>query len=133
MYPDQRESSAAHFLAATTSWFQRFGIHTRRILTDNGPCYVGRHFRNTCQALGLKRCKTRPYTPCTNGKDERFIQTALREWAYARTYQNSQERTAALISFIHQYNWHRPYASLNQLPPILRARIDDNNLLIHHI
>jgi transposase InsO family protein len=132
MYPDQRETSATHFLAAATAWFQRFGIHTQRILTDNGPCYVGRRFHNACQALGLSHRRTRPYTPRTNGKAERFIQTALREWAYAQIYQNSEQRTAALISFTHQYNWHRPHASLNQQPPISRARLDDNNLLMHH-
>jgi transposase InsO family protein len=99
MDPDQRETSATHFLAAATAWFQSFGIQTSRVLTDNGPCYVGRRFQKACHALGLKHRKTRPYTPRTNGNAERFIQTALREWAYAQTYQNSEERTAALISF----------------------------------
>jgi transposase InsO family protein len=72
------------------------------------------------------------YTPRTNGKAERFIKTAINEWAYAYTFQNSDDRTASLPAWTHQYNWHRPHASLNQLPPISRAGFDDNNLLTHH-
>jgi transposase InsO family protein len=133
MYPDQTERSSTHFLAAATAWFSQLGIRTRRVLTDNGPCYKAHRFARTCAQLGLKHRRTRPYTPRTNGKAERFIQTAIREWAYARTYQNSQERTASLPLWTHQYNWHRPHASLNQQPPISRAALDDNNLLTHHI
>jgi transposase InsO family protein len=133
MYPDQTERSSTHFLAAATAWFSQLGIRTRRVLTDNGPCYKAHRFARTCAQLGLKHRRTRPYTPRTNGKAERFIQTAIREWAYARTYQNSQERTASLPLWTHQYNWHRPHASLNQQPPISRAALVDNNLLTHHI
>ncbi len=133
MYPDQKEASATHFLATATAWFERLGISTRRILTDNGPCYKANRFARVCRQLGLKHRRTRPYTPRTNGKAERFIKTVLNEWAYAQTFQNSAERTASLPIWTHQYNWHRPHASLNQLPPITRAPLDDNNLLTHHI
>jgi transposase InsO family protein len=133
MYPDQSERSATHFLYSATAWFLRLGIHTRGLLTDNGKCYTARGFLRSCGELGIRPRRTRPYTPRTNGKAERFIQTALREWAYACTYQNSDERTRALLSFTHQYNWHRPHAGINQLPPISRAGLDDNNLLRHHI
>jgi hypothetical protein len=85
-----------------------------------------------CRELGLKHRFTRPYTPRTNGKAERFIQTALREWAYARQYQNSNERSQELRPWLHQYNWHRPHASLDHAPPISRAGIDQNNLLSLH-
>jgi transposase InsO family protein len=132
MYPNQKEASASHFLARALRWFEQLGIHAKRILTDNGPCYVARRFGHLCRTLGVKHRRTRPYTPRTNGKAERFIQTALREWAYARTYQNSADRTDALLTFNHQYNWHRPHASINQQPPISRAGLDDNNLLMHH-
>ena len=133
MYPDQTEASATHFLYSAIAWYARLGIGIQRILTDNGPCYTAHNFQRHCRQIGLKHRRTRPYTPRTNGKAERFIQTALREWAYARTYQNSQERTKALLDFNHQYNWHRPHASLKQKPPISRAGLDDNNLLRHHI
>ncbi len=132
MYPDQTERSATHFLAAAVAWYDRLGIGIRRVLTDNGPCYKANHFARTCGRLGLKHRRTRPYTPRTNGKAERFIKTAINEWAYAYTFQNSEDRTASLPAWTHQYNWHRPHASLNQLPPISRARLDDNNLLTHH-
>ncbi len=75
---------------------------------------------------------TRPYTPRTNGKAERFFQTALREWAYARTYQNSEERSQEFGPWLHLYNWHRPHAILGQSPPISRSGLEGNNLLSHH-
>ena len=133
MYPDQTERSSTHFLAAAVAWYQGLGIAIRRVLTDNGPCYKANRFARACAQLHLQHRRTRPYTPRTNGKAERFIQTAINEWAYARTYQNSQERTASLPAWTHQYNWHRPHASLNQQPPISRAALDVNNLLTHHI
>jgi len=133
MYPDQTERSSTHFLAAAVAWYGQLGITIQRLLTDNGPCYKANTFARSCSQLGLKHRRTRPYTPRTNGKAERFIKTAINEWAYARTFQNSEDRTASLPAWTHQYNWHRPHASLNQQPPISRAGLDDNNLLTHHI
>jgi transposase InsO family protein len=129
---NQKASSAAAFLQAAVAYYARLGIAIRRLLTDNGPCYRSGIFRRLCHQLGLSQRFTRPYTPRTNGKAERFIQTALREWAYARSYDNSQVRAAELPAWIHQYNWHRPHASLNQAPPISRSGLDRNNLLSHH-
>ena len=111
-----------------TSFYRRF----RAVLTDNGPAYRSRAFAQACRTLGLKHRFTRPYTPRTNGKAERFIQTALREWAYARSYQNSNERSQELRPWLHQYNWHRPHASLGLSPPISRSDLDRNNLLRLH-
>ena len=91
-------------------------------MTDNGPCFYADRFRDACRDLKLKHIRTRIYTPRTNGKAERFIQTAIREWAYARLYQNSADRRQHLAPWTHLYNWHRPHASLNQMPPISRAR-----------
>jgi len=132
MYPDQTERSSTHFLTAAVAWYGQLGIAIRRVLTDNGPCYTAHDFAGTCYRLGLRHRRTQPYTPRTNGKAERFIKTAINEWAYASVFQNSAERTASLPIWTHQYNWHRPHASLNQLPPISRAGLDDNNLLTHH-
>jgi transposase InsO family protein len=130
--PNQKASAAATFLQAAIDYYARLGIAIRRLLTDNGPCYRSGIFRRLCHQLGLRQRFTRPYTPRTNGKAERFIQTALREWAYARSYDNSEVRAGELPAWIHQYNWHRPHASLNHAPPISRSGLDRNNLLSHH-
>jgi transposase InsO family protein len=132
MYPDQTERSSTHFLAEAVAWYGRLGIGIRKILTDNGPCYKAKNFARSCAKLDLKHRRTRPYTPRTNGKAERFIKTVINEWAYAYTFQNSADRTASLPAWTHQYNWHRPHASLNQQPPISRPGLDDNNLLTNH-
>jgi transposase InsO family protein len=133
IYPDETRASVVAFLHAALAYYARLGIRFKAVLTDNGPAYRSRAFAAECRTLGLKHRFTRPYTPRTNGKAERFIQTALREWAYARTYQNSDERCHELRTWLHQYNWHRPHASLGLSPPIRRAGIDDNNLLRLHI
>jgi len=133
IYPDQKRSSVVAALHATIAWYARLGIHFKAVLTDNGPSYRSIQFAQACRALGLKQRFTRPYTPRTNGKAERFIQTALCEWAYACSYDSSLQRTQRLHSWLHLYNWHRPHASLNLQPPISRSHLDRNNLLSLHI
>lgn len=133
IWPDQKHASAVAFLRAAHAHYARLGIIVRRVLTDNGPCYDARSFGQACRQLQLQHSFTRPYRPQTNGKAERFIQTALREWAYARAYENSAQRAQALPLWLHQYNWHRPHASLNLVSPICRSGLDRNNLLRHHI
>ena len=133
IYPDETRDSVIAFLHAALAYYARLGIHFKALLTDNGPAYRSYRFAAVCRQLGLKHRFTRPYTPRTNGKAERFIQTALREWAYARLYQNSNQRSQELRSWLHLYNWHRPHASLGHAPPISRSGIDGNNLLSHHI
>jgi len=132
IYPDETRASVLHFLDAALAYYARVGIRFKAVLTDNGVSYRSHAFADRCRDLGLKHRRTRPYTPRTNGKAERFIKTALNEWAYARTYQNSAEREKHLAPWIHQYNWHRPHASLGLSPPISRAGLDQNNLLRHH-
>ena len=131
MMPDEKALSASLFLSQAAGYFAQHNIRLRRVMTDNGPCFISDRFKAQCQTLNARHIRTRIYTPRTNGKAERFIQTAIREWAYARLYQNSQDRNSHLNTWIHQYNWHRPHASLNQMPPISRAGldIDVNNLL----
>ena len=99
---DQRKESAVAFLEAAVAYFARLGIRIDRVMTDNGSCYRSKAFRAACKRLGLRQIFTRPYTPKTNGKAERFIQTALREWAYARAYQNSDQRSAKLFNWLHR-------------------------------
>ena len=109
------------------------GVRVRAVMTDNGSCYRSRRFRQACQRLGIRHLFTRPYTPRTNGKAERFIQTSLREWAYAQAYNTSKERAAELPRWLHRYNWHRPHGSIGSMPPISRLGLAGNNLLRLHI
>jgi transposase InsO family protein len=132
IYPDETHLSALAFLNAARAYYDRLGIRFRAVLTDNGSAYRSHAFAAACREHGWKHRFTRPYTPRTNGKAERFIQTALREWAYARSYQNSAARSQELRSWLHQYNWHRPHASLGLSPPISRSGLERNNLLSLH-
>ena len=122
LYPDETAASATAFFTAATDYYRRLGITVRRVLTDNGGCYRSRAFNARCSQLGLRHRYTRPFTPRTNGKAERFIQTALREWAYAHAYNTSAQRAQHLAPWLHRYNWHRPHASLRAMTPISRPR-----------
>ena len=130
--PDEKKESAVAFLRSAVAYYQSLGVTVQRVMTDNGSCYRSMAFRDTCRELGLKHIRTRPYTPKTNGKAERFIQTALREWAYAQAYANSLQRAAELPIWLHRYNWHRPHGSLKSKPPISRLALDRDNLLRLH-
>jgi transposase InsO family protein len=131
--PDERKRSAVAFLKAAVAYYASLGITVERVMTDNGSCYRSRAFKNACRRLCLKHIRTKPYTPRTNGKAERFIQTSLREWAYARAYQTSRQRARELPFFLHHYNWHRPHASVGGKPPISRLGLSEDNLLRLHI
>ena len=120
--PDERKTSAVGFLERALGWFGQHGVTVERVMTDNGSAYLSRDFRAAIAAAGLKHKRTRPYTPRTNGKAERFIQTSLREWAYARAYPTSQERTAALVLWLDRYNTARSHAALGNRPPAARLR-----------
>jgi transposase InsO family protein len=130
--PDERKESAVAFLTAVVAYYRRLGIRIERIMTDNGSCYRSKAFRKACKRLGLKHIFTKPYTPKTNGKAERFIQTALREWAYATAFDNSEQRALQLPRWLHRYNWHRPHGSLNANTPISRLGLSEDNLLRLH-
>lgn len=132
IFPDERKASAVAFLKATVAYFRSLGVTVDRVMTDNGSCYRSFAFARACKRLGIKQIRTKPYTPQTNGKAERFIQTALREWAYATAFETSEQRRDELPRWLHRYNWHRPHASLGQLPPISRIGLTGNNLLRHH-
>jgi transposase InsO family protein len=115
--PDEKRQSVTGFLVRALRWFKRRGIRIERVMTDNGSGYVSRLFRKACRLLRLRHIRTRPYTPKTNGKAERFIQTLLREWAYALPYRSSDSRAADLPRWLHHYNQERPHASLARQSP----------------
>jgi transposase InsO family protein len=132
MYPDEGKASAVQFLQNTVAYLRSLGVHPKRILTDNGSAFRSKTFAVACRDLQLKHSFTRPYRPQTNGKAERFIQSALREWAYGIAYKHSRERTAMLERWTHHYNWHRPHQGINGLAPISRLTRSRNNLLTLH-
>jgi transposase InsO family protein len=133
IFPNEKKKSAVAFLRSTVAYFRSLGVKVQRVMTDNGSCYKSFAFARACKRLHIKHIRTKPYTPQTNGKAERFIQTALREWAYATAFENSEQRRQALLPWLHRYNWHRPHASLAKLPPISRLTRTGNNLLMTHI
>ena len=130
--PDERKRSAVTFLKASVAYYARLGVNVERVMTDNGSCYRSRAFARACRRLGLRHIRTRPYTPKTNGKAERFIQTALREWAYAQAYETSERRARELPYWMHRYNWHRPHGGIKYQTPISRLGLTEDNLLRLH-
>lgn len=128
----ERKRSATAFLKAAIAYYESLGIKVERVMTDNGSCYRSRAFAKACKKLGLKHIRTRPYTPRTNGKAERFIQTSLREWAYAQAYRNSHQRKTELPVWLHRYNWHRPHTGIGGTSPISRLGLPEDNLLRLH-
>jgi transposase InsO family protein len=129
---DETAESAVPFLKAAVAYYASLGVKVSRVMTDNGACYKSFAFRDACAELGLKHIRTKPYTPKTNGKAERFIQTALREWAYAQAYPTSDHRAAELPFWLHRYNWHRPHGGIKSQTPISRLGLDRDNLLRLH-
>jgi len=124
---DQTKMTASAFLQRAIRWFNRCGITVERVMTDNGGCFRSRLFRSTCATLELRHIRTRPYTPRTNGKVERFIQTLLREWAYRFSYSSSAQRKRWLSPYLHFYNFHRAHSALSYNAPI--GRLDRKNVL----
>ena len=131
--PDEKKRSAVAFLKASVAYYNSLAVTLTRVMTDNGSCYRSKAFARACKRLKLRHIRTRPYTPKTNGKAERFIQTALREWAYAQAYDTSDQRADELPIWLHRYNWHRPHGGIKSMTPISRLGLTGNNLLRLHI
>jgi transposase InsO family protein len=118
--PDERKQSACAFLTRALAFFHAHGVTVERIMTDNGSAYRSHLFKAHIADAGCKHIRTRPYTPRTNGKAERFIQSSLREWAYRTAYRTSAERTRAMQPWITSYNHSRPHSALGGKPPASR-------------
>jgi transposase InsO family protein len=121
----ERKEDTTAFLERALAWLSRRGVTVQRVMTDNGSAYRSSLFRQALQAAGARHVRTRPYTPRTNGKAERFIQTSLREWAYAKPYRSSAERAQAIGPWTDAYNLTRPHSGIGGISPWQRV----NNLL----
>jgi len=131
--PDEKAVSAVAFLlSAAVAHYKNLGVTVPRVMTDSGSCYKAFDFRDACTGLGVKHVRTKPYTPKTNGKAERFVQTALREWANAQAYPTSDRRADELPVWLHRYNWHRPHGGTKSKTPISRLALTEGNLLRLH-
>lgn len=120
LLPDEKATSATCFLIRASDWLKSHGVKLQRVMTDNGSCYRSHLFQTAVKTLGARQMRTKPYTPRTNGKAERFIQTSLKEWAYKRAYHSSAERKDHLQPWLETYNHTRPHSSLNHKSPITR-------------
>lgn len=130
--PDEKRSSCLRFLFDALRFYRTHGVPVQRVMTDNGVSFRSHRYAKALRWLNIKHLRTKPYTPKTNGKAERFVQTSLREWAYAQAYQTSDSRAQSLPSWLHNYNWHRPHHSLKSHPPISRLGLTMDNLLKLH-
>lgn len=120
--PDEKAETATGFLERALAWFAAHDVLVERVMTDNGSCYRSNRFRKAVAAAGARQIYTRPYRPQTNGKAERFIQTAIRQWAYKRAYRSSLVRTQMLSAFLNRYNRRRPHRALGNATPISRLQ-----------
>ena len=127
LLPSERKEDATAFLNSSLAWFRGLGITAERVMTDNGAAYKSRDFAAACASNNVVHKRTKPYTPKTNGKAERFIQSSIREWAYAQPFNSSAERHAAMAPWLHDYNTARPHSALKGKPPI--SRIPKDNIL----
>lgn len=132
LYPNERKESAEQFLRNCVAYYASLGVRVRRLLTDNGSAFRSKQWRTACEQLGIRHSFTKAYRPQTNGKAERFIQSALREWAYPWTYQDSAQRAAVLDHWIHHYNWHRAHQGIGGRAPLSRLQKRSSNLLTLH-
>lgn len=126
--PDEKKESATAFLTRALAWFAARGVMIERVMTDNGSCYRSKLFGKALGDRHIRHIRTRPYTPRTNGKAERFIQTLQREWAYGATYPSSDARNRDLPRWLDWFNARRPHSAINGQAP---AQALNNLMRIH--
>ncbi len=119
---DEKGETCARFLAKATEWFAAHGVGIKRVMTDNGVGYRSHTFRDIAIDLGQRHIRTRPYTPKTNGKAERFIKTLQEEWAYGKPFHSSAERNLWLPNWLEIYNCQRPHGGIEFTTPITRLK-----------
>jgi transposase InsO family protein len=130
--PNEKRHSCLRFLFNALRFFRAHGVAAQRVMTDNGVSFRSRRYAKALRMLKIKHLRTKPYTPKTNGKAERFVQTSLREWAYAKAYLHSDARAAERRIWLHRYNWHRPHSGIGTKKPISRLPLTNDNVLRLH-
>jgi transposase InsO family protein len=130
VHGDEKAITAIGFLKRALRWYAEQGIQVERLMSDNGSCYRAKDFNRVLKSRGIRHIYTRPYTPQTNGKAERFIKTMAREWAYSRAYPNSETRNQVLPCWLGYYNEDRPHGSLGRKPPV--SRVPEYNVVRNH-
>jgi transposase InsO family protein len=129
VWPDETAQTCTAVFERAVAWFAELGVTIEAVLSDNGPGYISRQWRDTCKTLEIEHRRIRPYTPRTNGKVERFNRTLQQEWAYIQPYRSNNQRLAALARWLHTYNHHRCHTALAGNPPMSRL----NNVSGHYI
>jgi transposase InsO family protein len=123
LHDDERADTVTAFTTRALDWFLEHGIVAERLMTDNAFAYVNsRALRELLARRAIGHVRTRPYTPRTNGKVERYQQTLQREWAYALEYASSQARRASLPHWVRHYNERRTHSALGNRTPLARVR-----------
>lgn len=122
VHPAENAECATRFFRRALRWFESLGVRCERLLSDNAKCYGSKAFTDLCDERGIRQLFTRPYTPRTNGKAERFIQTLKRRWAYRHAYRTSAQRAVSLRPWVNHYNHQRPHRAIGKIPPIARLR-----------
>jgi transposase InsO family protein len=122
VFPSENAEYATQFLRRALRWFESLGIRCRRVLSDNAKCYSSRAFTALCESKTIRQSFTRPYTPQTIGKADRFIQTMKRRWAYRYVFRTSAIRADSLRPWVKHYNHQRPHREIGKKPPMARLR-----------
>ncbi len=123
IHEDEKADTVTAFTRRALDWFLALGICAERLMTDNAFAYTkNATLRELLATRAIEHVRTRPYTPRTNGKVERYQQTLQREWAYALEYASSDARRASLPHWVRHYNEQRTHSALGNRPPINRVR-----------
>jgi transposase InsO family protein len=123
LHDDERAATVTAFTRRALDWLLDHGVVTERLMTDNAFAYTqNRSLRRLLRDRAIRHLRTKPYTPRTNGKVERYQQTLQREWAYALEYASSQARRKSLPHWVTHYNERRTHSALGNRPPLTRVR-----------
>ncbi|GAA2907431.1 IS481 family transposase [Streptosporangium fragile] len=112
--------------AAFTAAMRRYGVPFE-VLSDNGKQFTGRHirpqpvevlFERVCRENGITQRLTKPRSPTTTGKIERFHKTLRQELLdHVAPFESMAAAQEAIDAWVHTYNHARPHQALNMATP----------------